>query len=176
MNPLTADRVTRLVDTDPATVYGIVADVTRTPEWSPEVVAVRWETPPGSVGGAGVGARFAATNRRRWMRWTNHPVVTAAEPGRVFSFSRTERGGGTLRWTYEMERAGGEQCRVSLAYEVVDRVPTALQVILKLLFGVDDLEADLHQHMELSLERLAVLAAEASTGHLPSTAHGGQND
>ena len=158
MKPLTADQVTRLVDTDPATLYRIVSDVTRTPEWSPEVVAVRWEN---GADGPVAGARFAATNRRRWLRWTNHPVVVTAETGRVFSFSRTERGAGTMRWTYQMAPVSADRSSLTLGYEVTAPVPATLHVVLNVLFGVDDLEADLHHNMALSLERIAALAAAA---------------
>ncbi|EWT03384.1 polyketide cyclase [Intrasporangium oryzae NRRL B-24470] len=162
MKPLTADQVTRLVDSDPDTLYRIVSDVTRTPEWSPEVVAVRWEDGPDGDEGPVAGARFTATNRRRWLRWTNHPVVVTAETGRVFAFSRTERGGGTMRWTYQIDRVNSDQSRLTLGYEVTAPVPTSLHVILKVLFRVDDLEGDLHQNMAQSLERIAALAAASA--------------
>jgi hypothetical protein len=155
MTPLTRDAVTRLVHTDADALYRIVSDVTRTPQWSPEVIAARWENPTQQ----GVGARFAATNRRRWLRWTNHPVVVAADPGRVFAFARTERGGGTLQWTYHLAPVPPRGTSLTLGYEVTHPVPAGLHVFLKLVFRVDDLAEDLHQNMATSLDRIAALAS-----------------
>lgn len=88
---------------DPDTIHRLFSDVTRTRSWSPEVAECRWLD-----GGteATVGARFAATNRRRWLTWTNRPIVAAADPGRRSATERTEHGGGTLRWTYTLTPAG----------------------------------------------------------------------
>jgi hypothetical protein len=44
---------------------------------------------------------------------------------------------------------------VTLAYAVLKPVPVSLHVILRVLFGVKDLRADLHDNMALSLERLS---------------------
>src|SRR5205823_4826550 len=83
----------------------IVADVVaRTPEWSPEVDRCTWLD--GATGPA-VGARFAARNRRRWFAWTNRPVVDVADAGREFAFTRTERGGGSIRWRYRLRPDAG---------------------------------------------------------------------
>jgi hypothetical protein len=137
-------------------VYGLVSDVARTPQWSPEVVACRWLD--GATGPV-VGARFAARNRRRWFTWTNRPVVDVADPGREFAFTRTEPGGGSVRWRYRLEPAGpGTLVRHS--YEVVRPVPRGLHVALRVLFGVRDLRADLHANMATSLERLAAVVEQ----------------
>ena len=51
-----------------------------------------------------VGARFAARNKvPNRPSWVNKPVVTAVEPGKRFSFARTEKFAGTVEWTYELE-------------------------------------------------------------------------
>jgi len=154
MNRLDHDEVRTHVDMDATTLYSMVADVTRTPEWSPEVVSCTWLD--GSAT-AVPGARFTARNRRRWFSWSNRPVVDVAEPGREFAFTRTEPGGGTIRWFYrfEPEPAG---TAVVLGYQVLQPVPAGLHVILRLLFGVRDLRADLHANMTTSLRRLAEVA------------------
>jgi hypothetical protein len=155
---LTHDEVTRHVAASPQQVYDLVADVTRTPEWSPEVVDCTWLD--GATGPA-VGARFAARNRRRWFSWTNRPVVDVAEPGREFAFTRTERGGGSIRWRYRLQ-PDGEGTAVTHSYEVLAPVPRGLHVVLRLALGVRDLRDDLHANMEGSLARLA---AVAEAGH-----------
>lgn len=86
---LATDTVQRHMDCRPEEVYAVVADVTRTPELSPEILECVW------LDGATapvVGARFKARNKvaNRPARH-NRPVVTVAEPGREFAFARTER-------------------------------------------------------------------------------------
>lgn len=154
MNRLDRDEVRAHIDADAATVYDLVSDVTRTPEWSPEVIACRWLDGATS---ATVGARFTAKNRRRWFTWSNRPVVTVADRGSEFAITRTEHGGGTLRWSYRLEPEGGGTSLV-LGYQVLRPVTVGLHVMLRLLFGVRDLRADLHANMETSLRRLAEIA------------------
>jgi hypothetical protein len=154
MNRLDRDEVRAHIDADPATVYDLVSDVTRTPEWSPEVIACGWLDGATS---AMMGARFTAKNRRRWFTWSNRPVVAVADRGREFAITRTEHGGGTIRWSYRLEPEDGGTS-VVLSYQVLRPVPAGLHVMLRLLFGVRDLRADLHANMETSLRRLAEIA------------------
>ena len=158
MQRLTRDEVRRHIRADPRTVYDLISDITRTPEWSPEVVACTWLE--GATGPA-VGARFTARNKRRWFAWSNTPIVVAAEPGRAFAVSRTEVGGGTIEWRYDLtpERGG---TTLTQSYEVVRSVPIALHWVLRLLLGVRDLQADLHANMVTSLARIATIAERGS--------------
>lgn len=151
MNRLDRDEVSLNIDADAALLYDLVSDVTRTPEWSPEVISCEWA---GEATGATVGARFTARNRRRWFTWSNKPVVETADRPEEFAFTRTEPGGGTIRWSYRFVPAG-TGTTATLAYEVLRPVPVALHVLLRLLFGVRDLRADLHENMETSIARLA---------------------
>ena len=97
MKRLDHDEVRLRVDAAPELLYDLVSDVPRTPEWSPEVISCRWLD---AAGGAVPGARFSARNKKRWLTWSNQPVVQAADRGRDFAITRTERGGGTIRWFY----------------------------------------------------------------------------
>lgn len=161
MNRLDHDEVDLLIEANADLLYGLVSDVRRTPEWSPEVVACAWID--GATGPA-VSARFTARNRRRWFSWSNKPVVVVADPGRAFAISRTEPGGGTIEWAYRFEpNAAGT--RVVLSYDVKRTVPLGLHIMLRLLFGVRDLRADLHENMRTSLRRLAEVAHHEATDH-----------
>jgi hypothetical protein len=163
MNRLRHDEVRMHIDADAGALYDLVADVTRTPEWSPEVISCAWLD---GAATAAAGARFTARNRRRWFTWSNQPVVETADRGREFAFTRTERGGGTLRWSYRFEPAT-TGTSVALAYQVLRPVPVSLHVILRLLFGVRDLRADLHANMQTSLRRLAAIATTRQTSPEP---------
>ena len=88
MQTLDRDEASTVVAAPPTEVYAVVADVTRMPDLSPEVVSCRWLD--GATGPV-VGARFEALNESAaGKRWKNRPVVTVADPGREFAFSRTE--------------------------------------------------------------------------------------
>lgn len=154
MDRLDHDEVRLRINATPGLLYDLVTDVPRTPEWSPEVISCRWLD---GAAGAVPGARFSARNRRRWFTWSNKPVVETAERGREFAFTRTEPGGGTIRWFYRFEPGSGGTA-TELGYQVLRPVPAGLHAILRALFGVRDLRADLHQNMTLSLQRLAGIA------------------
>src|SRR5262249_51182476 len=101
MQSLDHDRVSLRIDAPPDVVYALVSDVTRTPQFSPEVRLCTWLD---GATGPTVGARFEAVNQASQGRaWKNRPVVTVAEPGREFAFSRTEKFAGTIVWRYELE-------------------------------------------------------------------------
>jgi hypothetical protein len=71
-------------------------------EWSPESVRCVWldgATEPA------VGARFKGWNRRGVMRWSNTPVVIAADEGREFAFDRRSMGFSVI-WRFTMEPSG----------------------------------------------------------------------
>ncbi len=158
MERLTRDEVRLHVEADARTLYDLVSDVTRTPEWSGEVVACEWID--GATGPV-VGARFKARNKRRWFSWSNHPEIVVADPGREFAISRTEKGGGTIVWRYRFE-PDSSGTTVVQSYEVVKAVPMGLHWMLRIVLGVRDLRADLHENMRASLRRLADIAERES--------------
>ena len=87
MQTLDRDEVSTVVAARPEDVYALVADVTRTQEFSPEVTSARWLD--GATGPV-VGARFESVNTAANGRtWKNRPVVTVAVPGWEFAFTRT---------------------------------------------------------------------------------------
>ncbi|SCX52400.1 Polyketide cyclase / dehydrase and lipid transport [Klenkia marina] len=117
----------------PAAVYAVVADPTRTPEWSPENRGAR-------TGGAGplpVGAVFTGANERRGFRWITECVVTAAEPGERFAFRVRAIGGARRRlrtriatWEHRLEPAelpgGGSGTRVTQTWTDDRTMPDAV--------------------------------------------------
>jgi hypothetical protein len=165
MNRLDRDEVRLRIDATPEMVYDLVSDVPRTPEWSPEVIACRWL---GGATSAAPGARFTAWNKKNWFAWSNRPVVETAERAREFAITRTEPGGGTIRWYYRLEPdAGGTSA--ALGYQVLKPVPRTLHVMVRMLLGVRDLRDDLHQNMTTSLGKIAEIAAGQEPGR-PSAA------
>ena len=155
---LTSDSVERYLDASPETVYDIVSDVTRTPEYSPDIVKVGW------IGAAGplVGARFKAINRGgNRPNWSNKSVIVTAERGREFAFARTEPFAGTVEWRYTFTPEGGGT-RVVESYAVTKDLTIVGWFIIGTLYGRKDRRTDLRLSMTMSLERLATLAESAS--------------
>ena len=112
---LDSDEVSIVVEAPPDRVYALVADVTRMPEFSPEILECRWLD--GATGPA-LGARFSARNKAaRGPSWGNKPVITALDPGRSISWARTEPFAGTVEWSYRFEPDGGAT-RVTERYDV----------------------------------------------------------
>lgn len=147
----------------PDVVYGLVSDVARMGEWSPETYGCEWT---GGATGAVVGARFRARNRRGLLRWRNTPEVIVATPGREFSFRRRVAGN-VVVWRYRMvDEQGG--AAVSESYEVLTPTPAALNWVVLIMMGVRDRHADLMEGMRLTLDRLRIAAEAAEvTGARP---------
>ena len=163
MQSLDRDEVTVHVAASPAAVYAVVSDVTRTPELSPEIRSVRWLD---GASGPVVGARFEAVNVAgpRGRSWRNRPVVTEAEPGRVFAFARSEPFAGTVEWSYRLtERDGGTD--VTEAYEVTRPITRVGWFVIERLYGGTDRRGDLRRGMEQTLDRLRTLVER---GTVPS--------
>jgi hypothetical protein len=157
MQTLDRDEVSTVVAAPPEDVYALVADVTRTPEFSTEVVRCTWLD--GATGPA-VGARFEAVNRSEAGRtWKNRPVVTVADPGREFAFTRTEPFAGTIAWCYRFEPAESGT-RVIESYEVERPVTRLGWLVIEKIFRGGNRREALRAGMRTTLERLRT-AAEA---------------
>ena len=151
---LTTDKATRYIDATPEALYALISDVTRTPEYSPEVVKCTWIK--GATGPA-VGARFKAINHAgRIPDWPNKPVVTVVEPNKTFAFERTEVGGGTIEWRYQFEQQGSGTL-VTESYTVLKDVNALGWFIIDTLAGLKDRQTDLQYGMTTSLERIAAI-------------------
>lgn len=140
----------------PETVWAIVADVTRTPEWSPVCHSCEWL----DGGGPAPGARFVGRNKLNGARWSRECVVTAAEPGEVFAFSTQFRGNESTRWRYTLEPTASGT-RLTEAYQIVS-VPPWIRVLRKLPGVVAKSERDTRSNLQTSLERIKALAERSS--------------
>jgi hypothetical protein len=167
MQSLDHDSVSLRFDAPPEAAYDLVADVTRMPEFSPEILSCRWLD---GASGPVVGARFAARNKvPRRPSWTNKPVVTVVEPGRAFAFARTEKFAGTVEWTYRFE-PDGAGTTVTESYRVTRSLSPIGWFIIGTLFGRSDRQSDLRTGMEQTLRRMretaeASVQGEAKPGH-----------
>ena len=155
MQTLDRDEVSTTVAAPPEELYALVADVTRTPEFSPDIVRCAWLD--GATGPA-VGARFEAVNQTAaGKRWRNRPVVRVADPGREFTFARSEPFAGTIVWRYRFEPVAGGT-RVVESYEVERPLTRLGWFVIERVFRAGNRRAALRQGMTTTLERLRAVA------------------
>ena len=154
---LTRDSQQIVIRTSPGRIYGLVADLTRMGEWSPECERVEW-TDGTTV--AAEGARFVGHNRGGpfgLMRWSRRGRVLAADPGREFAFVTEEGGREATVWRYRFEPVEGGT-RVTESYQV-----RRLPAWTRMLDILTNRHLELHEAMGHTLGRLKT-AAEAPAG------------
>ncbi len=146
------------ISAPPEKVYDLVSDVTRMGEWSPECARCEWTD---EAVGPAVGARFKGHNKRGLMRWSNTPMVTAADPGKLFAFSRTAPGAGEVVWRYEMAPSDGGTT-LTESYEVVRPANQVMSLMTRIMLP-GDRGKHLHDDMQVTL-RCIKGAAEGAVG------------
>ncbi len=82
----------------PDAVYGLVSDLPRMGEWSPEATGGRWM----DDGTGRVGDWFEGHNKAGEREWTRESEVVVAEPGREFVFVVGGVEANRTWWCYEM--------------------------------------------------------------------------
>lgn len=116
-----------VVAAPPDHVYGLIADLTRMGEWSPECAQLEWID--GATGPV-EGARFVGHNRTGpggVMKWSRKGTVRTAVPGKEFAFATEEGGFEGTEWRYRFEPLGGGT-RVTESY-VVHRIPVWARIV-----------------------------------------------
>jgi uncharacterized protein YndB with AHSA1/START domain len=152
------DSVSIEIAASPDAVYALVSDITRMGDWSPECVKCTWTK--GATGPA-VGAKFKARNKgARGPGWSNTPTVTVADPGREFAFNRSGPGVGSYTWQYVFEPSQ-TGTRVTESFEAEHPLGAAMTWITEKWTGSNDRDADLHQGMTITLERIKAVAESA---------------
>ena len=158
---LTEDSVELDIEADARMLYGLVSDLPRIGEWSPECERVDWE---GDVSVPVAGTTFVGHNTvgpRRRIRYSRHGTVLVADPGREFTFITDEGGRPSTAWRYQFEPRDEGRTRVTESY-AVRWIPTWARI----------LDVPLNRHKELldgmrtTLERLRT-TAESAQQHTP---------
>ena len=137
----------------PMTVWDLLTDLSRMPEWSPELVRMV----PLKPGGLRVGQWYLGINRRKAFVWPTRNVVSVLEPGRTLAWDTTSSG---ARWIWELspDPAG---TRVVHRRPVPSGVTLLSKAVAPLALGGSEEHADeLEAGMRQTVERLKV-AAEA---------------
>jgi Polyketide cyclase / dehydrase and lipid transport len=88
-----------IIAADVHTLYGMIADVTRMGEWSPECKACVWDDGAGPT----VGSEFTGYNESDGREWERRCKVVAADPGSEFAWVV----GDSTRWGYVFTPSDG---------------------------------------------------------------------
>jgi uncharacterized protein YndB with AHSA1/START domain len=153
-SPRAAERELRAEATiaaPPDKVWALISDVSRMPEWSPELVRML----PLKRGGMRKGQWYLGINRRKAVLWPTRNVVGVLEPGRRLAWDTTSSG---ARWIWEVTPSGE-------GTHVVHRRPvpaklTLLSSVFARLFlgGIEDHADELETGMARTVERLKAAA------------------
>ena len=114
------DSVSIDIAAPPDRFYGLVSDITRMGEWSPECRSCAWAR--GATGPAVVARSKAPNKGRRGPPWFNTPTVTVAHPGREVAFNRSGPGMGRYTWRYRLEPTAAGM-RLTESYDADPPVP-----------------------------------------------------
>jgi uncharacterized protein YndB with AHSA1/START domain len=147
--------VSREIAAPAKVVWGMVSDITRMGEWSPEATGGRWLK---GATGPSVGARFSGDNRNGSKSWSTTCTVDACEPGRSFSFVASAGPLKIARWAYTITPSA-TGCTVDETW--TDLRGGLVKKLGKPLSGVSDRASHNRAGMEATLDRLAA-AAEAA--------------
>lgn len=140
----------------PEEVWAVLADVTRTGEWSHEAVGADWID---GATGATPGARFRGRNRQGRTRWSRTCEVVAAEAPRRFRFRTvpTRIFRDSTLWTFDLAPVAGGT-RITQHYEVLQLHP----LLDRLFYALMPAHRDRSAALQEDLERLAAAATRAA--------------
>ncbi|TSE00350.1 SRPBCC family protein [Skermania sp. ID1734] len=135
------------IDATPAQVWSVLSDVTRMPEFSPELQKVI--RLGAAKDGIRQGTRFIGLNRRQWLWWPTTSKVVRFEPEREIAW-KTQESGAT--WSYRLApTSGGTEVtsrRELPAYTIGSKLMTPL------MGGAANHDTELGEGMRVTLERI----------------------
>jgi uncharacterized protein YndB with AHSA1/START domain len=146
------------VAASPERVFGLISDITRMGDWSPETIRGEWVPP---YDAPAVGARFRGTNRSpNGREWTTECEITECEPGRSFVFRVQLAGGQGSEWGYRIS-PDGNGCRVEEFFSNERADSFLRRTVQKLAMGIADRQAHNEQGMRETLSRIKAAAESA---------------
>lgn len=127
-------RAETVIDAPPAKVWSLLTDLSRMPDWSPELVRMV----PLKRGGLRVGQWYLGINRRKAVVWPTRSVVAEVEPGRRLTWDTRSSG---ARWIWELVPEG-DGTRVVHRRPVPKGVTVTSKVFAPLFLGGSEGHAD----------------------------------
>jgi len=149
-SPQGADRELRAeatIDAPTAEVWDLLSDLSKMPDWSPELVRMM----PLKRGGLRVGQWYLSINRRKAVVWPTRSVVAQVEPERSLAWDTKSSG---ARWIWELT-PDGERTRVLHRRPVPRRLTGMSKLFAPAFLGGNDSHADeLEAGMAQTVSRL----------------------
>ena len=140
-------RAETTIDAPPDVVWSALTDLSRLPDWSPELVKML----PLKRGGLRVGQWYVGINRRKGVVWPTRNVVATLEPGTSLAWDTRTSGS---RWIYELSPSG-TGTRVVHRRPVPKKLTLASKVFAAAFLGGGESHADeLEAGMAQTLARL----------------------
>jgi uncharacterized protein YndB with AHSA1/START domain len=143
--PRSADRELRAeatVDAPAEKVWELLTDLSRMPDWSPELLRMI----PLKTGGLRLGQWYLGLNRRKAVIWPSRSVVAVLEPGRSLAWDTKSSG---ARWIWELS-PDGNRTRVVHRRPVPKKLTALSNLFAPVFLGgstehADELEAGMAQ-------------------------------
>ncbi len=140
------------IDAPVATVWSLISDLNRMPQWSPQCRVMK------VLGPMRAGARTLNLNRRGRMFWPTTSTVTEIDPERKLTFRVAANG---TEWSFELEPIEGGT-RVVESRRAPNGVKKASSAVVTVAFGgVPGFEDELVEGMDQTLSRLKAAAERA---------------
>ena len=146
--------VEREIAATPDVVWGLVSDLPRMGDWSPENDGGEWVK--GATGPA-VGAKFKGRNSNGSKSWATLSTVVDASRGERFAFLVEVGPFKIAEWAFDIEATDGG-CRVTESW--TDRRGGLMKKLGGMASGVDDRVAHNRAGMEQTLAGVAAAAAD----------------
>lgn len=140
------------IDAPVATVWSLISDLSRMPQWSPQCRVMK------VLGPMREGARTLNLNRRGRMFWPTTSTVTEIDPERKLTFRVAANG---TEWSFELEPIEGGT-RVVESRRAPNGVKKASSAVVTVAFGgVPSFEDELVEGMDQTLSRIKAAAERA---------------
>lgn len=138
-------------------VYDLLADITRMPEWSPEVTRC---ARLGDATQATPGTQFRGWSRKGWRRWSTLSTVSQADRPERFEWHVTFARLPVATWRYRFtEDAVG----TTITETVIDQRGRLLRQLSPFITGSRNRQARNSETMHVTLERLKDAAERSSS-------------
>jgi uncharacterized protein YndB with AHSA1/START domain len=137
------------IDAPVATVWALVSDLSRMPQWSPQCRLMK------ALGPVRQGTRTINLNRRNKMYWPTTCVVTEVIPEKKMAFQVNQNG--TI-WSYELEPTDAGTRLVESRHAENGVTAFSTLSINAMLGGVPNFERELVDGMNASLSRIKAAA------------------
>ena len=137
------------INAAPERLYGMVSDLSRMGEWSPENHGGKWVK--GATGPV-EGARFKARNSNGRRKWSTNVRIVTANPPKEVAWESSAFGLKVALWRYRFEPNGKGGTTVTESTE--DRRGAFMNTVAPIATGVKDRPDMNRRNMRATLEQL----------------------